>query len=311
MGKIFSVIVGLGLIGYLLFVLIRIGQVLWGAGSETWAGVSLHLIVVGILAGLLLIGHFWGDSPETAEEKEDTPASATADMGPADQTSTPYNSYLDKLSMSAYRQQVSTWWYDNDGDKHQQGTLYASLRFFEDGTVIGIRANRIPKIDLPDSFSLKGTYTLDEGNITLALVKTSGVDDSIPIHISEADRREMKYYGEIAHDESLIKAGEYRGEIRGNSIRLGKHTFTQVPVSKLIVTAAEDTCDRLELRVTNHPHIIDTFQDTGNWYTNGETGPEWFTLHIETSEDWEKEVEAFVKSELAKMGESASNLFWQ
>ena len=55
----------------------------------------------------------------------------------------------------------------------------------------------------------------------------SVVDDSIEIQITEADRREMKYYGEIADDNSLIRAGEHRGTICGDTISIGNFSFNK------------------------------------------------------------------------------------
>jgi hypothetical protein len=85
----------------------------------------------------------------------------------------------------------------------------------------------------------------------------------------------------------------------------------QLTVSKLIVTASEDTCRELESKISNHDAVIDTFQDSGNWYSNGETGPEWFTIHIISSEGRKEEIEALVKLELKKMEKFSHNLFWE
>ena len=84
-----------------------------------------------------------------------------------------------------------------------------------------------------------------------------------------------------------------------------------VPVSKLIVTASEDTCHELESKISNHEAVIDTFQDSGNWYSNGETGPEWFTVHIISSQGRKEEIEALVHLELKKMEKVADTLFWE
>ena len=84
----------------------------------------------------------------------------------------------------------------------------------------------------------------------------------------------------------------------------------ELQVSTLIVTASEDTCLELESKISNHDAVVDTFQDTGNWYSNGETGPEWFTIHITTTKDRKEDIEALVKLELKKMDKVASNLFW-
>ena len=54
--------------------------------------------------------------------------------------------------------------------------------------------------------------------------------------------------------------------------------------SRYIITASEDTCEQLAQNLKKHPIVINTFENSGNWYSNGETGPEWFTVTIEA--DW-------------------------
>ena len=87
----------------------------------------------------------------------------------------------------------------------------------------------------------------------------------------------------------------------------------KLPVSTLIVTASEDTCRELKSKISNHDAVVNTFQDTGNWYSNGETGPEWFTIHIITSQDRKEDIETLVKLELKKMDKfiSSQSLFWE
>ncbi|WP_411895224.1 hypothetical protein [Winogradskyella sp. A2] len=87
----------------------------------------------------------------------------------------------------------------------------------------------------------------------------------------------------------------------------------EFPVSKLIVTAGKDTCRELESKIRNHEAVVSTFQDSGNWYSNGETGPEWFTLHITTSQDRKEDIDTLVKLELKKIDKfiSSQSLFWE
>lgn len=310
MGKILSTLLGLGIIGYMMYVLVLALQIILGAGSNTWQGISIHLILAGIILAVVLVGHFWDNSHEKQADAETSPLQTSDSISEAP-VKPIYNPNVDRLHFGVYQQAFKTWWYDSDGDTHEEGTLYANLRFYKDGTVIAIRSLNIPKIEVLDSFTMKGSYAVEENQLTFSLKKNTDTDDSITIDISEEDRRNMKYYGEIADDNSLIKAGTYTGSVQENTLSTGNFTFSKLAIAKLIVTAAESTCELLEQRIKAHPYIVDTFQDTGNWYTNGETGPEWFTLHIETAQGWEKEVETLVNTELQHLNKAASNLFWQ
>ncbi|MDB4285756.1 hypothetical protein N9933_00480 [bacterium] len=214
------------------------------------------------------------------------------------------------LHFEIYQQQFKTWWNDSDGDKHHHSTIYANLRFYENGTVIGVRSSGIPNLNVPKSFTLKGKWEANDNNLDFTLEKVSEADDSIEIYISDEDERQMKYYGEIANDDSLIKAGIHKGTVKENAIHVGNFVFSKLPTSTLIVTATEDTCNQLETQIKDAHCIIDTFQDTGNWYTNGETGPEWFTVHIRTASGRTKEVEELVNQAFKKMGKSSGNLYW-
>lgn len=42
----------------------------------------------------------------------------------------------------------------------------------------------------------------------------------------------------------------------------------------------------------------DVFQDTGYWYSNGETGPEWFSMHVRCEVEDAEEIQAFIEQEL-------------
>ena len=129
-----------------------------------------------------------------------------------------YNPEIDKLHFGVYGQSFETWWYDNDGDKHFHSIIYANLRFYEDGTIIGIRSSTIPKIDVRDSFTMKGNWALVDNKLTFHLDKVSAVEDSIAIQITEADKREMKYYGEIADDN-------IRRNLNDKSLKISKLEF--------------------------------------------------------------------------------------
>lgn len=68
-----------------------------------------------------------------------------------------------------------------------------------------------------------------------------------------------------------------------------------------IVVHDEEILDAIEPAVKGHPEVIDSFQDTGNWYSNGETGPEWFSMHVYCREDDSDRVKEFVREELRKL----------
>ena len=303
MKNIFYLIIGAGIIGYLIYVLVQVLLIVFGANESSWSTISGHLITGGILLFVLILSLFLNKKKENSSKNQLSSASQKI-------TTPSYNQYEDELHFTVYQQNSKTWWFDNDGDKHEHSTIYANLRFYEDGTVIGIRSTKIPKANVPGSFTMKGNWTVDKNVISLNLNKIVEIDDTIKSDITEYEERQMKYAGKIADDNSLIKAGEFKGLIQGNNITIGNHLFSKLPVSTLIVTASEDTCYKLETKISNHDYIVSTFQDTGNWYSNGETGPEWFTIHINTSQDRKEEIEDYVKKRLKELDKSASNLYW-
>lgn len=79
---------------------------------------------------------------------------------------------------------------------------------------------------------------------------------------------------------------------------------TLTPVSpdkrpyKFIFTHSEKALDAIESAVSNHPKVEDVFQDSGFWYSNGETGPEWFSMHVRCKEEDAETVQAFIEEEL-------------
>jgi hypothetical protein len=303
MKNILYLFIGGGIIAYLVYVLIQIFLIVFGVNELTWSTISVHIIVTGILLLVLVLSYFFNNKKGNNLENQLSSKSKNI-------TTPSYNQYEDKLAFTVYQQHFKTWWFDTDGDKHNHSTIYANLRFYEDGTVIGIRSTKIPKINIKGSYIMIGNWTVDKNSVSLTLKKIEDVDDTIKIDITEYEERQMKYAGKIADDDSLIKAGEFQGIIEGNNITIGNHLFSKLPVSTLIVTASKDTCSGLELKISNHDHVVGTFKDTGNWYSNGETGPEWFTIHINTSQDRKEDVETLVKLNLKKMGKSAHNLYW-
>lgn len=74
---------------------------------------------------------------------------------------------------------------------------------------------------------------------------------------------------------------------------------------KFIFTADEGLLDSIERGLREHPKVTSVSQDSGFWYTNGETGPEWFSMHVCFLENDKDEVEQLIQSTLAAKGSSA------
>ena len=81
-------------------------------------------------------------------------------------------------------------------------------------------------------------------------------------------------------------------------------------MARYIITASEGTCSALCLRLKDHKLVQNVFEDSGFWYTNGETGPEWFTATIEADYKHKEVIEKLVRDTLKEMDKSASNYFW-
>ncbi|OUS00999.1 hypothetical protein A9Q86_09650 [Flavobacteriales bacterium 33_180_T64] len=233
----FYFILRIGIIGYLIYVLVQVVLIAFDINEALWSTINGHLIASTILVFVLLI-IFLNTKKEKSSENQLSTTSENLNAPP-------YNQYEDKLHFMIYQQNSKTWWFDNDGDKHNHSTIYANLRFYEDGTVIGIRSTKIPKLNIPDSFTMKGDWTVDKNIIHLNLEKTGTIDDTIKIDISEYEERQMKYYGEIADDNSLIKAGKFQGIIQGDTITIGNHLFSKLTVETLITTTSECTYNQV------------------------------------------------------------------
>ena len=80
--------------------------------------------------------------------------------------------------------------------------------------------------------------------------------------------------------------------------------------SNYIITASSNVCSALASRLEKHPLVLRVYEDSGFWYSNGETGPEWFTVTIQTHWKNKKEIEDLVKEELKKLNKSANNFYW-
>ncbi|RMG68824.1 MAG: hypothetical protein D6722_11340 [Bacteroidetes bacterium] len=235
MQNLLTTMLGFAVLAYMGYVLGLTAKVMFGWGEASWDEALGHWVFVGIVGLLMLIGHVWGDREEAGTEKaaEKNPYGGGG-QNPNRDSEPDFNPYLDQLEWGVYRQEALSWWFDSDGDRHERGIYHASLRFYEDGTVIGIRSSAFPKREMPDSFTLKGTFTVQKNRLALSLEKVREVDDTIFTYISPEEQREMKYYGEIADDNSLIKAGLYQGRISGHTLLIGVHPFTLAKLAKLI-----------------------------------------------------------------------------
>lgn len=74
---------------------------------------------------------------------------------------------------------------------------------------------------------------------------------------------------------------------------------------KFIFTNEEEVLDAIRSTIANHPKVTHVFQDSGFWYTNGETGPEWFSMHVCFNEPDQEEVEKFIGETLLSHGTSS------
>ena len=310
MKNFFEILLGFAVIGYIIYVLVQIYYAATGMHNTAWGDITVHLIVVGVFIALLAIGNRVERSEQLNKQVENI-NTASEDSSDVPEVNT-YNPHTDILKFdSIYLQEVKTWWNDSDGDYHDRGTDYAALRFYEDGKVIGIRKAQIPSLEHPDSFTYKGTWKVSKNNLSIELEKVTDVEDNIEVYISPEETRDMKYAGHIADDDSLIKAGQYTFTINGGTLEFPSQlSLTYQSASDLIITAQEETCEELAAYFKNSPLMLSAFQRTGNWYTNGETGPEWFTVHLRTLYLNKEQVEAELDRALSKLDLIVENTYW-
>jgi hypothetical protein len=217
-----------------------------------------------------------------------------------------YNPNIDILKYAIYEQKSETWWSDSDGDSHTRPTIYANLRFYENGTVIGIRDRGILKIENENSYVYKGQWQTKENTIEFNLEKIKDVNDKVDLDISEHEHRDMKYAGHVANNDDIIKAGIFKGLIKDNSLHVGKFKFDCIKTSRLIITASKNMCDSFEKQFKNHPLVLGSYTNSGNWYSNGETGPEWHTVTFESRYELKDKLEESIK----EYSSDYSNMFW-
>lgn len=309
MRQFFEILLGFSLIGYGILVIVKIYYAATGTDNTTWSDISVHLIIAVCFLVVMGFG-YWSELKEKKKEKlnikKRTPQKASSEK-PIDT----FNPYTDVIKFdSIYLEEAKTWWNDNDGDYHYHSTERASLRFYEDGTLLGIRLAKIPHGDLPDTFTYKGTWQVEKNKLSFQLKKVTDVDDTIDPYIPYEDQRQMKYAGHIANDDSLIKAGNYEGIIQNGALKIGKHDLNYQSTSDLIITATESTCQELEQYFSNSPLLFSVFQNSGNWYTNGETGAEWFTVHLRTIYRNKELVDAELDQALRTLNLQTNNVYW-
>ena len=92
-----------------------------------------------------------------------------------------------------------------------------------------------------------------------------------------------------------------------NSVKETKNTKTEKSYSTLIVTASENMCSYLANKLNSNSLVINTYEDSGFWYSNGETGPEWFTVHIKAEYKNKDEIEKLVEE---YSDNTISNMYW-
>lgn len=60
----------------------------------------------------------------------------------------------------------------------------------------------------------------------------------------------------------------------------------------------EQALEAIESAVENHSNVLSVGSDTGYWYTNGETGPEWFAMIVACKVDDYEEIKDFIRQQL-------------
>lgn len=74
---------------------------------------------------------------------------------------------------------------------------------------------------------------------------------------------------------------------------------------KFIFTSEEAILDKIRPTIESHELVTEVFEDSGYWYSNGETGPEWHSMHVCFDEPHQEAVEKHIVSLLASEGTSA------
>ncbi len=301
MKRTFTTILGAIVLLMAFYTITTLILIIFGWTETKISEIAIPLVIIGIFFIAMVIGYYQKDKKETIQTitvKQNSQIKEPIQRG--------YDPLIDKLEFGLYDQSVKSWWYDSDGDLHNHSLDHACIRFYENGDIIASRNKGILKIEEEDSFTYKGTWKRDKNKLTISLEKVKEVNDSLEIYISPEDRRNMKYAGSIADDNSLIKAGSYNAIIKGDILEFSSFEFKKFRPSRLIITASESACSELKRKFNDHPLVLGSFTDSGNWYTNGETGPEWFTVTFESRYELKNELEKDIQASCI----SYSNLFW-
>lgn len=278
-------------------------QIIFGWTEIKLSEITIPLVIISIFFIAMVIGYYKKDEKNKTKKIS---VNSVEQNQPWIEKEREYNPEIDKLNYTIYEQYGETWWSDSDGDSHTRPTVYANLRFYEDGALIGLRDRGILKIENIDSFVYKGNWEINEDKIKIILNKVKDIDDSVYLYISPEEKRDMKYAGHITHDSDLIKEGIYQGVLRESTIKIGNFLFRSITPSRLIITATEASCNELQNKFKNHPLVLNSYTDSGNWYTNGETGSEWYTVTFESRYELREQLENDIK----KSSSDYSNMFW-
>lgn len=307
MKRIFQTILGALIMLMAFYTIGTLIMIIFGWTDTPFSEIAIPLVIIGVVFIAMVIGYYKKDEVSEQKTVDDKSPKLGAQI---DTSKKSFDPLIDQLQHTIYQQKFENGNSDDYGDYNYHSTLYANLRFYEDGTVIGIRDSILPKMAFKTSYHYKGTWKVKENNISINLEKISDIDDTVSVYFSDEERRSMKYAGSIADDDSLIKAGTYDGVIKGNTIEFPRFTFNTLDLSKLHITASSTTCGMLYNALKSHPLVASCYEDNGFWYTNGETGPEWFTVNFLAEYSKRDALEAAIDEVLVNASEGISNKFW-
>ena len=113
------------------------------------------------------------------------------------------------MKSTLYKATLESWWWDNDGDKHKDWHS-AYIRLYDNGEAIYRAGFDSVELTLDDetSYSLRGTYTIEDDIIHLELKPAPGKNEKI-----DWTDVEMKYGGALVYDEYFLSAGNYEAKM--------------------------------------------------------------------------------------------------
>ena len=101
-----------------------------------------------------------------------------------------------------------------------------------------------------------------------------------------------------------LRSGELRSGLEPiNNETKAEATRSDQPY-RFTFTHDEQVLDAIESTIADHPLVEAVFQDSGYWYSNGETGPEWFSMTVECKPQHALEIEHFINALLIDRGKS-------